>query len=241
MAKTRRLNTHWLKVGLAGGGALVAVGGAAALVQPPPLTPVAVLKQSVGALTPVPASAIEWVNMAHPPRGTVTAWAGQPLAAMPLSAGTVLNQADFTTAEQALGLKAGEVRYVVTITPASAPVLPGERVDVWSLPVQGSSGTAPQELAMGARVVGLYTAQGTPVATTTVSGGLLSSNTAPSAPALAALAVPQDALPSLMANNPTQTVLLIEDPTMTRFALVTGPSTSSTPPPTGHAGSTGKP
>ena len=227
MAK-RRLNTHWLKVGLTGIGAIAAVGAAAAWVKPPSLTPVAVLTHATAVLSPVTRADIRWVPMEHPPQGTITGWAGDPLAAQALLAGTVLTQADFTTASQAVGLKAGEVRYVVAITPASAVITPGERVDIWSLPTNGGgSGTAtPTELALGVRVLGLYTAQGVPVGMTPVSGGLLSSGTANQVPALAALAIPSDALPSIMAANPGQTVLLLQDPSQKRFALVT-PSIAS--------------
>nr|WP_014107008.1 hypothetical protein [Sulfobacillus thermotolerans]AEP14345.1 hypothetical protein [Sulfobacillus thermotolerans] len=222
---TRRIKTHWLKVGGAGLGAVAALVGAIAVVKPPPLTPVAVLKHSVDAMTPVPASAVTWVRMEHPPRGTVTAWAGLPLAAQRLPAGTVLTVADFTSATQAIGLKTGEVRYVVPITPTSAVVTLGARVDVWSVPTAtGSSATVPQELAQGVRVIGLYTAQGQPVSNTATSGGLLSPNSGtPQTPALAALAVPGAALPVLMAANPDQTALLIADPTQTQFGLLGSP------------------
>lgn len=250
MAK-RRFNAHWVKVSLTGLGAVAAMGGAVALVKPPPLTPVAVLTHPVSALGSVPASAITWVRMEHPPTGTITRWTGVPLAAHNLTAGTVLTVSDFTTAAQAVGLKQGEVRYVVPITAASAITTIGSRVDVWSLPSNGGSTTAaPQELAVGVRVIGLYTAQGTPVGGTPSSGGLLGgSSTTPQAPAMAALAVPGGELPNLMQANPGQTALLVDDPSQSQFALMmpsgsgsgsgtTSTSTSATPTTTTPATST---
>lgn len=121
------------------------------------------------------------------------------------------------------------MRYVVTITPASAVVQLGMRVEVWSLQSANGRNSTPAELAVGARVMGLYTAQGQPVQGTTSAGGLLTPSTTPSTPALAALAVPSDAVPEIIAEDPGQTVLLIQDPTMSRFALVTAaPSTAPT-------------
>lgn len=232
------VNAHWIKAGLSGLGAVVAVGVATQLVKPPPLTPVAVLNRSVQALAPVTSQDVTWVRMENPPTGTVTAWAGDPLSASALAVGTVLTQADFSSAAQAVGLKSGEVRYVVGITPASAVVLVGQRVDLWSVASAGTqNGTAPQELASGVRVIGLFTSSGTPIgASSASSGGLLgsSSSGAPAVPALAALAVPQYAMSTLMAADPSQTMLLIQDPSQTTFALITGASTitgqpSSTP------------
>jgi len=246
----RRLTTHWLKVGVAGLAAAAAVAGARALTAPPPLTPVAVVQKPVAALAPITAADLRWVPMEHPPTGVITpaAWRGDPLAAQALPAGTVLTAADLTTAAQAIGLKPGEVRYVVTITPASAVVSVGQRVDVWSLPGAVESGanaaTAPMELAVGARVIGLYTQQGQPVGTAaTAPGGLLSTPTGSGTPALAALAVPAYAVPQLMAENPSQTVLLVEDPTMTRFALVTAapPLGSAPAAPVGASKTSAKP
>ena len=227
------LNSYWIKIGLSGLGAVAAIAAAAQLVKPPPLTPVAVLAKPVAALQPVTASEITWIPMEHPPTGTVTAWAGDPLAASALAAGTVLTQADFSSAAQAVALKAGEVRYVVTVTPASAVVAVGQRVDLWSVgsPAGASNGTAPQELARGVRVIGLFTSNGTPIGTASAaSGGLLSgSSSTATVPALAALAVPQSAMPALMAADPSQTMLLVQDPAQTSFALVTGASTATTP------------
>lgn len=237
MAK-RRFNAHWVKVSLTGLGAVAAMGGAVALVKPPPLTPVAVLVHPVSALGSVPVSDITWVRMEHPPKGTITQWTGVPLAAHSLTAGTVLTASDFTTAAQAVGLKQGEVRYVVPITAASAVTTIGSRVDVWSLPSNGGSATAvPQELAVGVRVIGLYTSQGTPVGGTPSSGGLLggSSNT-PQAPAMAALAVPGGELPNFMQANPGQTALLVDDPSQSQFGLMM-PSGSGSGSSSGSAGS----
>lgn len=224
------VNAQWIKVGLSGAGAVMAVLVATQLVKPPPLTPVAVLNQSVSALAPVTIKAITWVPMEHPPAGTVTAWAGDPLVSAALTAGTVLTQADFSSAAQAVALKSGEVRYVVAVTPASAVVSVGQRVDLWSTGSTNGSqnGTAPQELAQGVRVIGLFTSSGTPIGVaTTASGGLLSggSSSAAAAPALAALAVPQSAMAALMTADPNQTMLLIDDPAQTQFALVTSGST----------------
>lgn len=235
MAK-RRFNAHWVKVSLTGLGAVAAMGGAVALVKPPPLVPVAVLTHPVSALGAMPASAVRWVRMENPPTGTITHWSGVPLAAHSLTAGTILTVSDFTSAAQAVGLKHGEVRYVVPITAASAVTTIGSRVDVWSLPANGgSTTTAPQEMAVGVRVIGLYTSQGTPIGGTPSSGGLLggSSNT-PQAPAMAALAVPAGELPNLMQANPGQTVLLVDDPSQSQFALMmpsgSGATTTSASP-----------
>ncbi len=235
----RRFSTHWLKVSLTGLGAIAAVGAAVAWVKPPPLTPVAVLTHPMAALGPVTAADIRWIPMEHPPHGTITAWAGDPVAAQALPAGTVLTQADLTTVSQAVGLKAQEIRYVVTVTAASAVIAPGERVDVWSLPTSGGNagGSTPTELALGVRVLGLYSAQGVPVGTTPASGGLLNTgSTQQAAPALAALAIPQGALPAIIAANPGQTVLLLQDPSQSRFALMTAP-TGSTPATVAPSGS----
>jgi hypothetical protein len=227
------INTHWMKAGLSGLGAVMAVGVATQLVKPPPLTPVAVLTRSVPALAPVTRQDITWVRMEHPPTGTVTAWAGDPLAASALTAGTVLTQADFSSAAQAVGLKSGDVRYVVGITPASAVVSVGQRVDLWSVASAGTqNGTAPQELASGVRVIGLFTSSGAPIgASSASSGGLLggTSSGASTVPALAALAVPECAMSTLMAADPSQTVLLVQDPSQTTFGLITGGSTATTP------------
>jgi len=229
----RRLASHWIKVGVAGLAAAAAVAGARALTAPPPLTPVAVVQKPVAALAPITAADLRWVPMEHPPAGVITEalWHGDPLAAQALPAGTVLTAVDLTTAAQAVGLKPGEVQYVVTITPASAVIRVGQRVDLWTLPGGASSnGTntagAPTELAVGVRVIGLYTQNAQPVGAASAGGGLLSPPTTSGTPALAALAVPAYAVPQLMAENPSQTVLLVHDPTMTRFALV-----SSAPPP----------
>jgi hypothetical protein len=197
-------------------GAIAAAGGAAALVRPPHLTPVAVLKVPVTAFEPVPAQDVTWVPMAHPPKGTVTVWAGAPLAAVPLPAGTVLTQADFAPAVRATALGPGEARYVVPITAASGVIPLGSRVDVWTAP--GAGATPPRELAAGVRLIGLYTAQGQPIGPTP-TGGFLGTTSAPSTPGLAALAVPAAALPALIPANPGQTVLLVADPTETHFTL----------------------
>lgn len=232
------LNRQGIKIGLSALGAVVAVGGATQLVKPPPLTRVAVLKHAVAALSPVTSQNITWVNMEHPPQGTITAWTGDPLAAAALAGGTVLTQADFSSAAQAVALKSGEVRYVVTVTPASAVVTVGQRVDLWGLASTNgsSSGTAPKELAQGVRVIGLYTSAGTPIgATNTGGGGFLSggSSSTPQAPALAALAIPSAALSAMMAADPSQTMLLVQDPSQSKFALITGSSTTTTTPSSG--------
>lgn len=249
IAKRRGLPWYWMKVGMAGLGAVAATAGARALVQPPPLTPVAVLKSSVAALRAITAADLLWVPMEHPPGNVLTQadWRGDPLAARALPGGTVLTTNDVTTAGQAVGLRAGEVRYVATITPASAVVVPGERVDVWSLPANGGSASnaGPSALALGVRVLGLYTAQGAPIGPAP-SGGLLNSNATPPTPALAALAVPAYALPSLMAANPGQTVLLVQDPSQTRFALITSAAAGSgspavAPTPSGSTASAASP
>lgn len=231
MAK-RRFNRYWFKVGLTGIGAVAAIAGASALVKPPPLTPVAVLAHPVAAMGRVPSKDIRWVRMEHPPTGTITRWTGTPLAAHALTTGTVLTVSDFTSTAQATGLKPNEVRYVVSITAASAVTTVGNRVDLWSLPASGSSGTSgPQELAIGVRVIGLYSSQGMPAGGSATSGGLLNgSSSTPQAPAMAALAVPADALPSIMSSNPGQTVLLVTDPSQSQFALMTPTSGSSMTP-----------
>lgn len=224
-----RVNFHWIKVALTGLGAVGALGAAAAVVKPPPLTPVAVLKTAVTAYSAVTASQITWVKMEHPPHGTVTAWVGDPLAARALPAGTVLTQSDFTHGGAALGLTASEVRAVFPITAASAAVPLGTRVDVWSEPTTSGSGAAtPQLLATGVRVIGLYTSAGAPVGATASSGGLLSGGSStPAAPGLVALAVPASALPTLMQKNPEQTVLLVDDPARTHFALASSPASTA--------------
>lgn len=232
----RRINMHWVKVGLTGLGALAAVGAAAELVKPPPLTPVAVLTQPIAALDPVTRHDIAWVKMEHPPAGTITAWAGNPLAAHTLTPGAVLNRADFTSIGQAFGLKPDEVRYVVPIKLESAIVHVGQRVEVWSVPTAagGSGLRTPQELATGVRVIGLYASNGQPVsAVASAKGGLLSSNQAPALPAMAALAIPESALSPLMATNPGQTVLLIQNPSQSRFSLVAPSSGTGSASPAG--------
>lgn len=106
----RRVSAHWAKVGLTVLGAVGAMAGARALTQPPPLTPVAVMKHPVAAVSPVTAADLAWVPMEHPPANVVTAtmWRGDPLAAQALPAGTVLTRSDLTTAADALGLKGGK-------------------------------------------------------------------------------------------------------------------------------------
>ena len=226
------ITAHTGKLILSGAAALAAAVGAGAIIKPPPLTAVAVLKVGVPAMAPVTVKDITWVKMASPPAGTVTAWAATdvPLSAQAIPAGAVLMTADFTTPEQATGLTPGQARYVVNITPASGVVSLGERVDIWTAAATGTSGALSQELAVGARVIGLYTAQGVPIVPTAASpssgGGLLGgAASAASLPAMAALAVPASALQPLIADNPGQTVLLVADATHRHFQL-----TSALPP-----------
>lgn len=228
MAKT--MNTRGIKIALTGLAAIAAMGATAYIAKPPPLTSVAVLKTSVAGLSPVTSQQITWVKMEHPPLGTITAWDGDPLTTHALAAGTVLTQADFTSTRQVSGLKHHEVQYLVSITPASAVIKVGQRVDVWSQPpTQGSTPSSPQELATGVRVMGLYTSTGLPVAGSTPSGGLLSSSSTNNTPALVALAVPSSHIAALIAANPQDSALLVNDPTKTQFTLTAGASTGSLP------------
>lgn len=218
------------KMALTAAAGLAVMGIGALLLKPPPLTPVAVLTMAVGAHVPVSVKDITWVRMEHPPAGTVTAWApqDQPRTTQALSAGTVLTTADFAPAT-ALQVHPGEARYVVAITAPSAVVPLGSRVDVWTAAISGSSTTGgTQELAVGARVVGLYTANGVAV-TAPATPGILNDTTSVNVPTMAALAVPSAAVGVLMEDNPGQTVALVDDPAHHHFQLVVAPASAAGP------------
>lgn len=203
---------YWAKVGVA-----AAVSGAAAAVlwwgtRPAPLQRVALLTAPVSAMAPLPARAIRWVRMAHPPAGALTApgpWLNLA-AGTSLPAGTILTAADLTP-PQIQGLGPGEVQWLVTVNSATSglPTV-GERVDVWTV-----IGAHYAPVAYGVRVIGLYTSSGAPL--TAASG---------QAPGLVALAVPERDIGALLAvTAPT----LVVDPNQARFRLAGPPAPQQVP------------
>lgn len=243
-SKRLRISGHWIKVTATGAAAVGVIAAGRWALTPPPLTQVAVLKNSVSALGVVTSKNLQWVAMEHPPANVMThaSWPGDPVAAQHLVAGSVLTRQDLTTAAQATGLRSGEVQWVVPISPASASVTPGERVDLWDAPPASSSSSStsssgtPTQMAQGVRVLRLYTSQGTPIASTSSSsGGVLGgSSTSSAAPGFVALAIPHNALGVLLSQDPNQQVLLVPDAQWTAFSLVgASPSPPSSSPSSG--------
>lgn len=245
------MQTYWLKVGLTAVAAAATLAGGRMWVAPPALTPVAVLTRPVPALAPITAADVTWRGLADPPPGLLTRSRFRPgwLAARSLPAGTVLTAADVAAAQAVVALRPDEVRWVVSVTPGSGLVTPGERVDVWTAPgglngapSAGGNPASPVPLATGVRVVGVYTAQGQPVAANSGgSGSLAAASTGPTtAVGLVALAVPRPALTALMAVDPAQTAILVVDPGATAFRLALHVRAAPAPA-TGTPGAPGAP
>ena len=195
---------------------LVAIGAGvyvAHLAAPPPTVWVPFVATSVPAGTQVTASDIQWRQVIQPPP---TAFQGPatPIGLYAMHAlvpGEALSQRDVGSAKAA-GIKPSDVIWYATLTSAAAEGLAttGNRVEVWAgISATSNTVSAPQLLASGVRVVGLFTATGvpeTPGAASSSSGGLVTS-TSTTAGGLVALAVPANALPVFLAAQGLQLVV----------------------------------
>lgn len=206
---------RWLKVGAAAVVGIAAAVSLEAFTRPPQLVSVAVLKASVATMQAVPTADIQWTQVASPPPNAITpgeSFAGL-VASQTLAPGTILTSGDFTS-PQANNLHPGEVQWLVPVS-AAASGLPavGQRVDVWS-----TVNNQYQMIAMGVRVVGLYTTQGGPISAPSAT------NPNTSGPGMVAMAVPSTALGTLL--NVTSPYLVV-DPNQPGFELVSSSASSS--------------
>ena len=195
---------------------LVAIGAGvyvAHLAAPPATVWVPFVASSVPAGTRVSASDIQWRQVIQPPP---TAFQGPatPIGLYALHAlvpGEALSQSDVGSAKAA-GITPGDVLWYATLPSAAAAGLAstGDRVDVWSgIATSSNTVSAPQLLATGVRVAGLFTAAGVPETpgVSASSGGGLVPSTSTSAGGLVALAVPVDTLSVFLAAQGLQLVV----------------------------------
>ena len=195
---------------------LVAIGAGvyvAHLAAPPPTVWVPFVARSVPAGTQVTAADVQWRQVIQPPPTAFHAPA-TPIglyATHTLVPGEALAQGTVGPAKTA-SLRSGDVIWYAPLPSAAAAGLAttGDRVDVWSV-IATSSNTisAPQLVATGVRVAGLFTTAGVPETpgVSASSGGGLVPTTSSSAGGLVALAVPANTLAVFLAAQGLQLVV----------------------------------
>jgi Flp pilus assembly protein CpaB len=196
----------------------------------PRLARVPVLLANVAPGSVIPSTDIAWDPMVTPPPDLAThaQFGTHPVAVIPLRAGQLVTLSDLAPAPGPVATPT-EVSLTVAVKgAASGLVTPGQRVDVWSLPAANTSSTtstsasgktpaAPQPtlLLIGARVLMVATASGTPVAGSG-SSGLASGGGGSSGIGLVTLAVPKVAVAAVLA---APSVYLVPDATPTRVTV----------------------
>lgn len=211
--------TRTLKIaaGFVGGFALLGI--AHQLTIPPHLHTVWVLKTSIDAGQPVTSQEVTPVKTLSGWPGALSAVPTGMVAKTALAPGTPLLQSDWTTPVAFRGLKPGQAVWTIPVSGVSSGLVQvGDRVQVWSDPQstpqgsQSASGGFAHLWATGVRVIGVYSASGSPLSNTQTAIGMVS------------LAVPDQDLSLLMTiANPT----LVQDPYQTTFRLMVPPPASS--------------
>lgn len=223
--KRRPIAPRTLRLVASAAGGLILLGIAHRLVMPPHLTTVVVTSQAVAAGSPV--TQTHTITVLNPPATWLTHAPTGMIATHALTPNQPLTPADLTTPAQFIGLKPGEVQWLVPVSGAASGLArPGERVDVWQMPNTGNANTTTtsasalfaREWASGVRVIGIYSSSGQPItANSSTSIGLVG------------LAVPRSDIGILsFLANPT----LIVDPYTHHFTLLSASLATPTTPPT---------
>lgn len=190
------------------------------LASPPPTVFVPFVVAPVAAGQRIAAADVSWRPVEHPP-ATALRSPQTPVgqrARYPLVIGQALSAQDLGGIAPT-ALKAGEVMWMASVGSAAASGLPaiGQRVDVWAGIASGSNAvSAPTLMATGVRVVGLFSAAGTPVGAAGAGSAPLSGTATGSAIGIIGLAVPFHALATLLA---IQGVTFVVDPSAHHFHL----------------------
>jgi hypothetical protein len=192
------------------------------LASPPPMVFVPFVAAPVAVGHRIAATDITWRDVVNPPPGALQA-PSNPVgqrARHALLPGQALSANDLGGASPT-ALKPGEVMWMAPVGSAAASGLPaiGQRVDVWSGVNSNPNGvSAPVLLAVGARVVGLFSSTGLPLtsATANPSGGSFVSTSTGAAIGILGIAVPFRDLGTLLAG---QGLTFVVDPFVHHFHL----------------------